>query len=662
MKQIFLATAGLGFAYLPLCSYGQPLCAKIERNTSAYIVPMLASGTFHQDGRRANATQFSTDQTGTGGLVNYSIPGWSLSAPNGSSVGTGLGSSSLLISDSSLCFQDNFRKFALSKSISNVNLTGSGAIFDIEVGLGNGYGGGLKSVFNVYYAGTLYATVTTTDGPGTSGTVSYSNGASGNRTTLPINSNKASNWSVYLPTSIANSGTLKVEFVPSASSESVAADDVLLRKISVKSCAYYISGTVFNDANGLKDNLINGIGFNPGNLKVALYNAGGYIVPNTTVAVQVDGTFAIEYPGNSTGSGYTVRLVDVPGGYLFTGEGFANQPSGDGTANGRTSGFAIADANNNVNITGLKFGLNRRPVAPHLMYNITAPAIGTQHFFNGTVSDNSLDAIYSDDQEDGIIAANKSVKISGLNGMNGNALYYNNVEISSNITIANFDPALLSVKYVGQQSTGFSFEFNVADAAGEYAQQNGTYTVSWSAPLSVKISQFKVSHQNDLVNLEWITTQEENNREFQVEHSSDGRIWNLIGVVSSKSSFEKQNSTITYEFAHRRFNQGKNIYRVLSVDYDGTTAISDSRVVVIDNLSNVKVFPNPATNVLQIEGLRDSQNVKIFNSVGTRLNCGMQRTGFTGIIDISSLASGWYSIQITEADEIKSNHKISVMK
>src|SRR5690606_30037066 len=144
-----------------------------------------------------------------------------------------------------------------------------------------------------------------------------------------------------------------------------------------------------------------------------------------------------------------------------------------------------------------------------------APPIGTQHFLSGSGNANSLAAIYSTDPEDGVIAATKSVKISGLSGMNGNELYYNNVKIVSETTIDNFNSSLLSIKYTGTQSTGFSFGFNIADGAGAYAQQAGMYTVSWSAPLSVRFLSFNTTLLNDQILLEWETAEEVNNREFQ---------------------------------------------------------------------------------------------------------------------------------------------------
>ncbi|QJD77004.1 hypothetical protein [Spirosoma rhododendri] len=125
-----------------------------------------------------------------------------------------------------------------------------------------------------------------------------------------------------------------------------------------------LSGTVFNDANGLTDNLVNGTGTNAGGLFAILTNAASTSV---LASVPVNSSGAYSFTGLTAGT-YSVRLsttsavvgaappaASVPTGYTFTGEGTA--PAGDGTPDGSTQ----VTLTNTASLTGVNFGLDQLP-------------------------------------------------------------------------------------------------------------------------------------------------------------------------------------------------------------------------------------------------------------------------------------------------------------
>ena len=125
-----------------------------------------------------------------------------------------------------------------------------------------------------------------------------------------------------------------------------------------------LSGTVFDDANGLTDGTINGAGSNAGGTLYAyLVDNGGHVAASSTVAA--DGTYSFI---NIVGGTYTVVLstatgvnigdpgpaASLPANWVNTGEGIT--AGGDGTPDGVTS-VTITTAHT----TGVNFGIDQLP-------------------------------------------------------------------------------------------------------------------------------------------------------------------------------------------------------------------------------------------------------------------------------------------------------------
>src|SRR5690606_26961998 len=79
-------------------------------------------------------------------------------------------------------------------------------------------------------------------------------------------------WNIVLPVGIVNNGNLLVRFDPGGGNASDACDDYAIQEVSLLSCPIVVSGTIYNDGNGMTNSSVDGTGFNPGgNLQVALY-------------------------------------------------------------------------------------------------------------------------------------------------------------------------------------------------------------------------------------------------------------------------------------------------------------------------------------------------------------------------------------------------------
>jgi hypothetical protein len=162
-----------------------------------------------------------------------------------------------------------------------------------------------------------------------------------------------------------------------------------------------VSGTVFNDANGLTDNIINGTGTNAGGgLYANLVDATGNVAAAQLVPVSgvysfsnvSVGVYSVQLSTTTTAVGSVAPMVSLPTGWTFTGEGTA--PAGDGTPNGSTQ-VTLTTAS----ISGVNFGLDQLPISTATTLTAQANPGGTNGIsippasFTGTDADGTITAI-----------------------------------------------------------------------------------------------------------------------------------------------------------------------------------------------------------------------------------------------------------------------------
>jgi Concanavalin A-like lectin/glucanases superfamily/Secretion system C-terminal sorting domain len=121
--------------------------------------------------------------------------------------------------------------------------------------------------------------------------------------------------------------------------------------------------------------------------------------------------------------------------------------------------------------------------------------------------------------------------------------------------------------------------------------------VGFSLPL--KMGAFTASKQAAGIQLNWEILSEQNTSHFEVERSADGSSFISLGRINSRG-----NSAIKqlYNYTDAQPGAGNNFYRLKLVDADD--AFTYSRVIVVKNdnsLMTLQLFPNPATDVLQVQ-------------------------------------------------------------
>ncbi len=169
-------------------------------------------------------------------------------------------------------------------------------------------------------------------------------------------------------------------------------------------------------------------------------------------------------------------------------------------------------------------------------------------------------------------------------------------------------------------------------------------------PLPVKLISFTGKVQNNGTLLNWKTASEKDNDFFEVERSTDGKNFQMIGKV-------KGNGTTTvemgYSFLDAASVNGTVYYRLRQVDFDGkfehTKIISvKSKAVAIQ--VEAKVYPNPTTDGVQLQfsGITSGKAViKMYSAMGTLVSTQQVMIGSDEKIDLSTLAAGTYLLRIS---------------
>ncbi len=318
--------------------------------------------------------------------------------------------------------------------------------------------------------------------------------------------------------------------------------DVVL--VSVSLTAYSVSGTVFNDANGLSDNLVNGTGSNAGGLNVVLIDANGNVAAVAPVSSDgtysfdnavVTGTYSMELTTESAAVGSPAPAVVLPEGWVATGEKLGSGTGDDGSPDGMLKNVVV-----NNGVADANFGIEQLPVTENVSQMIKTPEGNTVP--KGTLTT----APKGTDPEDGALGQGNSVAITELPS-NG-TLYYNDQPVTKGQVIPDFDPSNLSITDLEGGSDATSFGYSFVDAAGKQSKTAGTYTVKFDTPLSVTFSVVTAQLDGTRLIVKWGTVAEENNDHFDVEISNDGTHFTKIGTVKSKAKNGNSSSRLMYEF------------------------------------------------------------------------------------------------------------------
>jgi hypothetical protein len=236
----------------------------------------------------------------------------------------------------------------------------------------------------------------------------------------------------------------------------------------------------------------------------------------------------------------------------------------------------------------------------------------------------------------------------------------NNTALNATLRFSYFDAELNSLDENGlvfwrsTNNTSWTNQgFTSRNTTTNYVEKTGVGALSrWTLssinnPLPVQFVLFNARCENGNVTLTWKTAQEFNSSYFNIERSTDGNHWIVIGTKPAAGNSNVESSY----FYSDNVIQSNSVYRIAEYDINGDVKYTSIIRSDCNSKDDWKVWPNPtAENFwLAIKTPAESKiTIKIFDSKGALVSM-RQSNLLPGnnllSIDMKKMAAGTYQIQ-----------------
>ncbi len=177
-----------------------------------------------------------------------------------------------------------------------------------------------------------------------------------------------------------------------------------------------------------------------------------------------------------------------------------------------------------------------------------------------------------------------------------NATSYSGTIAKADVSVSGPVSFKLLGTYIGEQATrsneGFGDNFDALDN-DPFASYSvvGYQNYSSLNTLPVKLIDFKATSNNGIVQLKWIVSNEVNIDAYEIQRSTDGRVFQTLGNVTASN-------VSTYSFSDNNPTKGNNYYRLITKE-KGKSVVS--KIIVIKVAETVKFTVTQIGNMLQVQ-------------------------------------------------------------
>lgn len=175
-------------------------------------------------------------------------------------------------------------------------------------------------------------------------------------------------------------------------------------------------------------------------------------------------------------------------------------------------------------------------------------------------------------------------------------------------------------------------------------------------PLPVTLTSFEAVNRKDYNLLSWTTSQESNTDFFSIYRSGNGTTFSKIGQVAAAGNSTSEKN---YSYNDETPGDGANFYKLGITDKDGSSTYSKVVSVRNDNISKIKVYPNPVKGTLHLD--YNSPQGNSVNVIITSLNGEKVFAGDFNVspgnnqlkINVTNFPAGIYYLKLQNAGEQK---------
>lgn len=175
--------------------------------------------------------------------------------------------------------------------------------------------------------------------------------------------------------------------------------------------------------------------------------------------------------------------------------------------------------------------------------------------------------------------------------------------------------------------------------------------------LGVEMIDFTGDGSGRFNTLYWTTSSEQNNSHFILEGSEDGQAWSEIGTVEGEGTTSE---SVNYSLEDNLISARLTYYRLVQVDYDGKSTMSQTIVLVRESEKNSIVsplFPNPSPGDFHFNyGGRDFKtpiSINVYNNLG-QIVMTQEYDKFNKYVSLNfngnDLVDGIYQVEISQGE------------
>lgn len=205
-----------------------------------------------------------------------------------------------------------------------------------------------------------------------------------------------------------------------------------------------------------------------------------------------------------------------------------------------------------------------------------------------------------------------------------------------------------NTRTVIRPNTEVEHQFEITRDAASFAANRFSVIYVLRMPMPVTYTSVKAEKQHESVKLTWNVANEINVSNYIIERSTDGISFARAGKVAAQQ-------IAVYSFTDQQPGSGVSYYRIVSVDIDGKSAISQIVKVVTDiSATSIEVHPNPvvgSTVNLQIKAeTKGIYYITITNQLGQYVaNSQVHYNGgqaHFAVLPASKLSQGIYTMEV----------------
>ena len=186
----------------------------------------------------------------------------------------------------------------------------------------------------------------------------------------------------------------------------------------------------------------------------------------------------------------------------------------------------------------------------------------------------------------------------------------------------------------------------------------GTFPISISTPLSIKLDNIKATNQGDVNRVEWNTLSEERSDRFELERSTDGREFVKIHEQNANGVSSK------YSYIDNSPVKGINHYRLKMLTATGEVEYSKVVTAVVNGKDAfvVRAYPNPITDnklTVEVTGTMNNNPTILVTDITGKVVKSVNVVNSKTDVDMTGLSSGVYFVKYMDAVQ---SHTIKVTK